>query len=186
MDMREIPRSRTLFGELDIIEDTPLDSKVLESLGFTIVNYIDLDQYKNIEELCGSNGIILFTPVQNAQNGHYSAIFLLNGDLYYWCSYGYGILKTISISNYLMHNVEDRNSLIKLINEYVKRTDKRFIENTSRLQSLEENMSTCGRYCIVRLMNADMDHDKFHYWFTHNRPKGIDNDRLISAITYLI
>ena len=184
MDLRQIAKKKTLFGELKAIENTPLDSKILTGLGFTLVNYVDLDEYKSIEELC-TQPIILFTPVETAYDGHYSCLFLLDGNLMYWCSYGYGIKKTITLSKYLMNNSPDKMSLINLVNDFITRTGGRFIENNVRFQSLENHMSTCGRYSICRVIKSEMSHEEFNYWF-NKRPAGMDNDQLISAITYLV
>ena len=110
-------------------------------------------------------------------------MWINNGMLFYYCSYGYSILKDIAKANYLISTPEkDEDYLMNLINNFIRKGGKLSINHT-RYQGLNYDLSTCGRYCIIRLLKKDLNHDQFKTWFNY---KNIKPDELISLMTYII
>jgi hypothetical protein len=187
-DLRVYKSTKTLFDELNNIENNPLDGDVLEALGFHVVRYTDLNKYAYIEDVVNPNGIILFTPISDYNDGHYSALWLDGrNNLNYWCSYGMNLPQTLQYSTYMKKTpARDEDYLINLVGDYINRTGKSFLVNHTPFQSNKACISTCGRFSLIRLIKRQLSHDEFKDWFCNRRPVNMPNDLLISMITYLI
>ena len=169
-----------LNSEIVKLVKSPTNSKVIESLGITVINWLELPKYKNIEDICPC---ILFIPVESINNGHYGSLWMTNNILYYFCSYGYSIMKDVSKSMYLNETPQnDEDYLNNLINKFIGKGGKIQINHT-RYQGMNDDISTCARYCIIRLLKKDLNHDQFKSWFMF---KNIKPDELISLLTYII
>ena len=156
-----------LFTQIKYKIGKALPSNVLEELGFTVINYLDLFKYNRIEDFVDQNGIILYTPISQKSLGHYSCLWLnpVVNTLYYWCSYGYNLSYTAGKSEYMQFTPEkDEEYLITLVKEFISRGGI-FSVNHIKYQNLNENTSTCGRYCIIRLMNSNLSHEEFSKYF---------------------
>ena len=178
--------SSTLSSEIKNKISSAIPSSTLENLGFTVLNYLELNKYSQIEQVVDEKGVILYTPISQKQLGHYSCLWLKQNRLSYWCSYGYNLSYTVSKSDYMQKTSEDdENYLIHLVKDFVKRGGK-FSVNEVKFQNLSENVSDCGRWCILRLMKRDLSHDEFERWFKLRKYPNISNDELVTMLTYLI
>ena len=165
-----------------------ISSDVLENFGYKVINYLDLNKYDRIEDIPDilDKGVILYTPISERSLGHYSCIWIKEDKLFYWCSYGYNLNYTISKSNYMLSTVErDEDYLLNLVKDYIRRGGV-FIVNHVKFQNLSSNVSTCGRYCIIRLINKDLSHEQFKTWLKLKKYPNMSNDELITLLTYLI
>lgn len=176
----------TLNSDIQNKINKPLQSSVLEELGFKVVNYLDLFKYNKIEEIVDEKGVILYTPISQKQLGHYSCLWLKNNSLFYWCSYGYNLNYTASKSEYMKYTVEkDEEYLITLVKEFIGRGGV-FSVNHIKFQKLDSNVSTCGRYCIIRLIKRNLTHEEFYKFFKLKIYPNISNDELVTMLTYLL
>ena len=170
---------KTLKDEIKQLEYQPLNSKVIEALGIKVVNWLDLIKYQRIEDILPC---ILFIPIESQMEGHYVALFLQNGILNYWCSYGYNIPFTIKKSFYLQETqIDDEDYLNNLIKDFLNRGNKMIINN-HRFQKLN-NSATCGRFSIIRISKKHLSNDVFMKWFKFDN---ISNDELICLLTFLL
>lgn len=176
----------TLYSEIQNKISTPMSSSTLEELGFRVVNYLELKNFSKIEQVVDEKGIILYTPISQRQLGHYSCLWLTNGILHYWCSYGFNLKYTASKSDYMQKTPEkDEDYLIHLVKDFVKRGGK-FHANEVKYQNLSESVSNCGRWSILRLMKRDLSHNQFDKWFDTIKHKKLNDDELVTMLTYLI
>mgnify|MGYP001475721999 CR=1 FL=1 len=178
----------TLNDEIHDKIENALSSDVLETFGFKVINYLDLNKYNRIEDIDDilEKGIILYTPISERSLGHYSCIWMKEDKLYYWCSYGYNLNYTISKSNYMLSTIErDEDFLINLVKDYIRRGGI-FIVNHVKFQNLSSNVSTCGRYSIIRLINKELSHEQFKSWLKLKKYPNMTSDELVTLLTYLV
>ena len=183
----------TLISEIRNKISAAMPSSTLEELGFRVVNYLELNNYNHIEDFIDEKGIILYTPISQRQLGHYSCLWLaprtenqLNDILSYWCSYGFNLSYTALKSDYMQKTPEkDEDYLIHLVKDFVRRGGK-FTVNEVKFQNLSENVSDCGRWCILRLMKRDLNHIQFEKWFDTIKQKKLNNDEIVTMLTYII
>lgn len=122
-----------------------------------VVLYDDIIKSNNIDDVFnGNNKLIIFYPalqIKNTTMGHYCCITKLNDVIYFYDPLGYKIdeykKKTIGRGNLYR---EQYNSLIKLLLQSPYKVDY----NIKQHQSRKPDVSTCGRHCILRCMNANM------------------------------
>ncbi len=176
----------TLSSEIKQKINTPISSSTLEELGFKVLNYLELNKFNQIEQFVDEKGIILYTPISQRKLGHYSCLWLKNGILSYWCSYGYNLSYTASKSDYMQKSPEkDEDYMISLVRDFVKRGGN-FNINTIKFQNLNESVSDCGRWCIIRLIKRELSHNEFEKWFKLIKYPNMNNDELVTMLTYLI
>ena len=80
---------------------------------------------------------------------------------------------------------KDEDYMISLVRDFVKRGGN-FNINTIKFQNLNENVSDCGRWCIIRLIKRDLSHNEFQKWFKLIKYPNMNNDELVTMLTYLI
>lgn len=176
----------TLNKEIQNKISKAIPSSTLENLGFTVINYLDLFKYNRIEQFLNEKGVILYTPISQKQLGHYSCLWLKNGILFYWCSYGYNLSYTASKSDYMQSTPEkDEEYLILLIKDFINRGGV-FSTNHIKYQELSQNISDCGRWCIIRLMKRELSHEEFYKWFRLKKYPNLNNDELVTMLTFLV
>lgn len=185
------------YLENDIKEkiNTPLDADILRAqpygdtnTTFKVINYLDLNKFFRIEDVCGSFGVILYTPISTRNNGHYAALWINHNknELNYFCSYGYNLQFTIQRSNYMLASSEpDEDYLLRLVRDYIQRGGS-FIANHKRYQNLAQEISTCGRYAMIRLIYRDKTNTEFDKWFGIKKGYTLTNDELITLLTFLV
>ena len=177
----------TLLSEIKQKISTAMPSSLLEELGFRVVNYLELNKFTSIEDFIDEKGIILYTPISERQLGHYSCLWLKNGILSYWCSYGYNLNYTAKKSDYMQSTPEkDEDYLIRLVKDFIKRGGK-FTVNEVKFQNLSESVSDCGRWCILRLIKRNLSHEEFEKWFNvSSKHRNLSNDELVTMLTFII
>jgi len=169
--VKQLEEKALTFDELDMIVRNK----------YPIVKYSDLGNYQSIEELV-KGGIVLYYPIQSKTSGHYCALFLKDAkSLYYFDSYGLTITGDILFSEYLMsdENKTVRHYLPDLIQNFKQRGGTILI-NPYRFQSMNGDISTCGRHSAIRLLFKDLDHEQYNKLFKY---KNLSNDDLITLLT---
>lgn len=165
------------LNRLENLELTPNDVLRIcdnKALFVNMLNTFDLDAV-----LVPFNCFVLFLPTISANEGHYTSFVLLNGVLYHWDSYGFGIKKLLEISEY--SKVHSKNDLIKQIGEYVSENNLKFVDSLVDFQKFGK-ISTCGRYAGVRLKFAKYTNDKFNRFLSE---PNLDTDLMVSLMTML-
>jgi hypothetical protein len=85
----------------------------------------------------------------------------------------------------LASSEEDEDYLLRLVRDYISRGGS-FVANYKRYQNLAQEVSTCGRYSMVRLLKRDMTNKEFDKWFYLKKGYTLTNDELITLLTFLI
>ena len=120
----------------------------------TIIRYRDLYNYKTVNQLFNESNNVIILYETSSRVGHWIAI--INNDNYveFFDSYGYkpDHEKEMIQSDFLKSSGQINNYVIHLL----RGTNKKVIYNEKQLQQSNNNVSTCGRHCIVRIIMKDM------------------------------
>jgi hypothetical protein len=113
-----------------------------------IITYSELKDYTSITQLLPTNKCACFILIRTSnQSGHWTVITRYNNTISYFDSYGIkpdGELKNIPNSQRYELG-EDQHYLINLL----KDTQFKITYNTHDLQSRDENINTCGKWCVA-------------------------------------
>lgn len=139
-----------------MISDTDFQRYFGPECASKIIKYSKLNDYNNIEQLLPNNKdyAIILTEYKVAE-GHWCLLFRKDDTLEWFDSYGGkngkpdGEFSYISRAMQLFLN-EDCRCLSKLL----KKSNMNVIYNKAKLQSEENGVSTCGKWCIARLQSA--------------------------------
>lgn len=183
VDIKELKRrvSETISGD-DLI-------KILNTVGITvgdIITYDDIDKYPSIFDLLPEDGDCKIILIETRQNyGHWCVILRYNKTIEWFNSYGAKPQTELSyisnIKNILLgQGKDDFDDLIKDIP-----ADWEVIYNKKRFQGTSNNINTCGRWCILRIMTLKglrFDLPQFIKFIEENRKKtGLTPDLLVCA-----
>lgn len=149
-----------------------------------IIPYTKIYNYKTIEELLEPYGHVFLLYLTKPNYGHWTLIFKYpnKNEIHFFDSYGYkpdtefSFVKNDSFrkqSKQVFHYLVDL--LMKAYNNYT------ISYNNFKLQSHSSNkksISTCGRWCLARWINNDLNEYEFYQLFGGN--SNIDKDELVT------
>lgn len=141
-------------------------SDILEYLPhINIIRYLDLFQYKSIEDAIGEQGLIILYPVDNNNSGHWCCMFNnpTDGKLYFFDSYGFIPDDQLSFkgNGYFY----DDKAWFRYLTKLLYNSPKQIEYNQYQFQSSNPNVTTCGYWCIARLMMYRLTTEQFRYVF---------------------
>jgi hypothetical protein len=151
-----------------------------------IVKYGDLDNYKNIEQLVNNNDYIIILIESELNIGHWTVILRYNNFIEWFNSYG--LIPSVDI-DYIDDRInkmldQDIRHLNILLNECKNRYD--IIYNKKPLQKLDENVATCGRWVLMRIITFlfyKFDLNNFLIFIEKLKEHfNLENDELISLL----
>lgn len=137
--------------------------------------YDDLQKYKNIKTLMklGACVILLEIEKRNAPKVGHFIVLLDHGSHYeHFDSYGLTMDEEIGLTN--EHHLTNifRNS------------SKPIMDNVKRLQLVREDINTCGRWVVARLLLRYIELDAFLNIFKHLKPQ--TPDEMVTVLTALL
>jgi len=145
------------------IKASPIsDSLIKQYLPDTrIVMYNELPKYKNIEELLPtpkSHFVLMYQD--SPSTGHWVGVLRLGNTIEMFDSYGNYPDKDLNwVSEEKRHNIGiDGKYLSRLFNK----TKLKVVYNTEPYQAKGNEVATCGRHVIFRILNSDLDLKKYH------------------------
>jgi len=143
-----------------------------------IIKYNDLANYNNIDELLqGKPTIILFELTEN-NNGHWISIFKNNNTIYFFDSYG------IKIEDQKKYMNKQFFRKINYLSKMLKDSPYKVDYNANKYQEMSDNISTCGRHCVVRLKCQDLNDEEYKDIITDAcNESGLNPDELVVELT---
>jgi hypothetical protein len=136
-----------------------------------IVQYGDLTNYKNIDELFGPYDFIFLLYELKKNNGHWCALLRLpNNDIEFFDSYGSDDVDSeLSFipMDYRIHS----NQLHKTLSKLLKDSPYRIHYNNHQMQEFKTDVATCGKHCVVRCFNRDKNIDDYYKAVKYNAKK---------------
>lgn len=137
--------------------------------------YDDLRNYKTIDQLMALGACVILLEIETLNKpriGHFIIILKHKDHYEHFDSYGIGMDEELSLTK--EHHLSNifRNSKVKIV------------DNTKRLQRLREDINTCGRWVVARLLLRHVELDPFLALFEHLKPQS--PDEMISWGTLLL
>jgi hypothetical protein len=129
------------------------DDDIRKLLGgnIKITTYPDLEKIQHIDQLFDRHGrAILFVPQQNEQQGHWCCLIKRRKTIEFFDPYGdppEGQKDTISEEQLARMKMNE-----PLLAELLTNNPYKVIFNKVQLQKLENDVNTCGRHCVARLL----------------------------------
>lgn len=128
------------------------DIRTLLGSGIRITNYTKLHEKHSINELFDRQGRgVLFYPQQNEQQGHWCCLIRKGREIEFFDPYGDPPdFQKDTISDRKLEQMNmDEPYLLRLL----KNSNCKVIFNKEPLQELKNNISTCGRHIVCRLLH---------------------------------
>jgi hypothetical protein len=127
-----------------------------------IVTYSEIANYKTIDELLKPYNQIIILYESSKNMGHWCACWKKGKMIHMFDSYGLFIddeLKFVKNKTFKEKSNQDYPYLTKLIYDSKYELDY----NDHRLQRFSSGISTCGRWCVLRLLNKNLSTDAFYH-----------------------
>ena len=126
-----------------------------------IMTYPELRNYKTIDDIFDPLGrVIMLYPIDAPNNGHWVGMWKQGDRINYFDPYGKPPEEpkqwVSSDMNKLMG--QGRN----LLTDMLKQSGYKVYWNTYPYQKMDEDVATCGRWVVARLVCKDMSADKFY------------------------
>ena len=136
---------------------TEIKKKIPE---INIIQYANLNKFKNIDEVIGKNGGCIILYMTGPTFGHWVLLMKRNKNtLEFFDAYGITIDDELNFSNF--HQGVQTPSLHYLTRMIINSEYTNVICSSTQLQVQNNNIQTCGRWLIVRWMLKHMDIDSF-------------------------
>lgn len=148
------------------------DIKNVIKLPNKYMNYDEVKNYENLEELFGKyNIIIMFLPNKTESIGHWICLLKYKQYIEYFDPYGLTINQEMNILGL-------DNSLKKLY----QLSKKKVVFNNFQYQKLRKNINDCARHCAVRCCFYTLNVIQYHKLIIS---ANMDSDDLITLLTLL-
>lgn len=138
------------------------------------ITYDDLNKFERVDQLMDLGAVVILLQIETPRApkvGHF-IVLLDHGSHYeHFDSYGLSMDQELRIT--------DEHHLTKMF----KMTRKPIIDNTKRLQTLREDVNTCGRWVVARLLLRKLELDAFLKLIEYFR---VNYDDLVSIMTMLL
>jgi hypothetical protein len=140
------------------------DVKVYMDNRVKIVAYYDLHKYNSIDELLYPyDKVVIMYSMTERNNGHWVCLFRNydRKEIEFFDSYGIIIDDQLSYSKSEKFNADNHQDHFYLTKLLAKEDKYTIIYNEVLLQEFNPEITTCGRWCLLRLCNTDIDLEDF-------------------------
>lgn len=148
-----------------------------------IVTYPDLQSYKDIDELLKPHGVVFLLYEFKRFYGHWTLIYRRDdGGIECFDSYSYKPDEEFTFIPEYFRAINDM--VYPRLTKMLLDSNKDIHYNNFKLQRESNNIATCGRWCLVRLLFKHMDIDKFYKMMKFIRAKtGLSFDEIVFHMT---
>lgn len=149
-----------------------------------IITYEDIFKFKNIDSLLNPHQQVFLLYQSKKDYGHWTCLYKISNIVYFFDSYGIipdDQIKKSKYYEYLFHN----KKLKKYLTSLMYHSNYKIEYNQYQLQEYGNKISTCGRWCIIRLKYKNISVDDFYNIF-NNLKDILKPDVLITLLTYYI
>lgn len=143
----------------------PMTDEEIEShIGVTkdkIIKYSELKNFKTLGELLPNDKSFKIILIEDRFNsGHWVCVMKYGKTIEYFNSYGAKWDTDWKFVNKMVRMIlgENQNDMTRLMNQ-AEKDGWKCIWNTSRFQKLNNQVQTCGRFCVFRIEMMKMGYD---------------------------
>ena len=148
--------------------------------GVNFIPYNHIRYIRSLDELLGKNGMCVIIYLTGGEVGHFVTIFLHNGKIQYFNSYG-------------MEPDDDLRIIAPEVRQQLNETypylfrlicDSGYASEYNEYKLQRQNTSTCGRHCIVRLWNKHLDSEEYAKKLLRiSKQSGYSPDEVVTILT---
>jgi hypothetical protein len=156
------------------------DIRQLLGSGIKITTYPDLEKMTHIDQMFDKMGrAILFVPQQNEQSGHWCCLMKKGKTIEFFDPYGEPpeAQKDTLDNAHLAKMRMDEPLLADLLTD----NPYKVIFNKKQLQELKNDVNTCGRHCVARLLYHKYPIEKYRQVIERSR---MPPDEFVVKLTY--
>lgn len=171
----------------DVIEEAkeyPLSNDDINRVlgGTKIYAYPELKQYASLDDALDDKGrMVLLYLTENAQTGHWVCVYKDGSTIRYFDPYGKppeNPKSWISRAQNAKYG-QEQNYLSQLL----RKTGKPVFYNTHAYQKIGDDVNTCGRHAIARLLLKDMNDEQYYETV---KDSDVNPDDFVSFATYFL
>ena len=153
----------------------------------SILLYEDLANVDDIRSIFEpSNNVVLLYPDTQYNQGHWVALmyFPERSHIIYFDPYNLSIRKSLEYSRHL-HNKPYILALPELLERFLlssagTRNNTLDLKTKHRMQVMTDNISTCGRHVISRIIHRDLSNEEYERYLVYDK---LNPDEIVSLIT---
>ena len=155
------------------------DIRTLLGSGIKITTYPDLDSVSSIDELFDRKGrAILFFPQTDEQTGHWTCMIKKGWQIEFFDPYGEPPdYQKDTIPNALLEQMKMKEPKLA---ELLLSSPYKILYNKEQIQELSDDVQTCGRHCVARLLFAHLPVKRYRQ---HIRRSGLSPDEFVLKLT---
>lgn len=156
------------------------DIRKLLGSGIKITTYPDLEKVQHIDELFDNRGrAILFVPQQNEQQGHWCCLVKKGRTIEFFDPYGEPPeAQKDTLDNAHLARMRMNEPLLA---DLLTNNPYKVIFNKIQLQELKNDVNTCGRHCVSRLLYHKYPIAKYRQTIGRSR---MSPDEFVVKLTY--
>ena len=162
--------------------------KYIPELDKRVVRFSDLENYKDIYELLPEwedYRIILIES--KPRSGHWVSLLRRNNHFIFFDSYGYSPIQNLNFVSKKMNELlgQEKTDFSGLF-KGLKKGSYTLEHNKKRFQKMDENINTCGRWCIVFISKFIQGYTlkDFQLWMEGEKKRtGYNYDEIVTLLT---
>lgn len=141
-----------------------------------VMLYDDLVSFRSLDELLtGFDAAIILLQIQTPNSppvGHWIAMLDMETYVEHFDSYGIGIDEELAVTHEKAY-----------LRDMMEETRRPLVQTKARLQARREDVNTCGRWCVARVLMHSADTDDFSRFF---KSFGNQPDAMVSIATMFL
>ena len=155
------------------------DIRTLLGDGIKITTYPDLDKVSHINELFDRKGrAIIFFPQTNEQTGHWTCMLKRGRTIEFFDPYGEPPdYQKDFVPSGLLEKMKMKEPLLA---DLLLGSGYKILYNKEQVQKLANNVQTCGRHCVARLLFAKLPVKQYR---KHIEKSGVSPDEFVLRLT---
>jgi hypothetical protein len=156
------------------------DIRHLLGSAIKITTYSDLENVRDIRQLFDGRGrAIIFFPQDSESSGHWTAMIKKRGEIEFFDPYGEPPdAQKDGLTPSKLHQLRMDQPLLS---ELLENSGCRVIFNKVQLQKLRDDVQTCGRHCVCRLLYSQYPIARYREII---RRSGLTPDEFVTRETY--
>ena len=149
-----------------------------------VITYNKVKNFKTIDQMLGKDGCCVLLYLSKEGYGHYVSVFKRGKSIIeVFDSY-----KDMKPDQELKYVSKEENEKFHQDNPYLTAllytSGKQIHYNNYAMQKMDNNISTCGRWAIVRILHRDKSIDAFNKWIKSECAKWkMTPDELVTSMT---
>jgi hypothetical protein len=161
------------------------DIRTLLNGQVNILTYPELMKFNDIEDVLGPYNACVILYMNKKNYGHWCCLFKTkDGRISFFDPYGGNNLPDEELKQIPEHFREESGQTYPHLTWLLYKSGYPVEYNDHRYQKLQQDVNTCGRHCIVRLRNKDLNSDQYYQMMKHESQElGMDYDELVTAMT---